>query len=45
MNKFFKVNFHLDELNRSTRNRKSRPFVCDIEKQFKEYCSILKKGV
>jgi hypothetical protein len=45
VNKFFKVNFHLDELNRSTRNRKFRPFVCDLDKQFEEYCSILKKGV
>jgi hypothetical protein len=45
MNKFFKVNFHLDELNRSMRNRNFRPFVCDLDKQFQEYCSILKKGI
>jgi hypothetical protein len=45
MNKFFEVDFHLDELNRSTRNRRFCPFVCDLDKQFEEYCSILKKGV
>jgi hypothetical protein len=45
MNKFFEVNFHLDELNWSTRNRKFRPFVCKLEKQFEGYCFVLEKGV
>jgi hypothetical protein len=43
--KIYQVEFHLDEMNRSTRNRKFRPFVCDLDKQFEDYCSILKEGV
>jgi hypothetical protein len=44
MKNFFEVNFHLDELNRTTRDKKFCPFVCELDKQFENYCSILTKG-
>jgi hypothetical protein len=44
MKKIFEVNFHLDELNRFTQNRKFCPFVCELDKRFENYCSILTRG-